>query len=234
MSGEAESKIEGTFIDKLGAKYPFVQVKAAAKQAYAIRAFPSYRVIAPDGSVHSHSKPSDATIEKLLANVTLAPKLPDESRYGPLRKMWEKKQHKKLETYLAKMLGQDKLDADMRSVFEGQKAALETRASKRLAKVEKLGLGPDYLKSKDKLTAIQKEWAGFPAADAAKEQLARFSKDAAIKKEISACKALRKLEAKYDPSKQSQARKIPAAMRKFAKKYAGTWAGEQAEKIASR
>ena len=234
MSGEAEAKINDIFIDKLGAKYPFVRVKAAAKTAYGVRAFPSYRVIAPDGTMHSDRRPSEAVIEKLLADVTLAPKLPDESRYQPVRKMWEKKQHAKLRTYLGKMLGQDKLDAEMRTVFEEQQAALDKRAQKQLERVAKLAKGPDYFAAKAKLQKTQKEWAGFEAADAAKKQLTAFSKDSAIKKEISAGKALKKLRDKYDPSKLAQARKLKAALGKFAKKYAGTHAGSEAEKAINR
>lgn len=234
MSGEAEAKINDVFIDKLGAKYPFVQVKAAAKAAYGIRAFPSYRVIAPDGTVHSDRSPSEAVIEELLADVTLAPKLPDGPRYAPVAKMWEKKQHAKLRTYLGKMLGQDKLDAEMRTVFEAQQAALDKRAAKQLERVSKLAAGPDYFASMAKLQKMEKEWAGFAAADSAKVQLNQFAKDATIKKEIAAGKALKKLQGKYDPAKLSQARKLKVALGKFAKKYEGTHAGSEAEKQINR
>jgi hypothetical protein len=234
VSGESEDKINDTFIDKLGAKYPFVQVKAAAKAAYGIRAFPSYRVIAPDGTMHSDRKPSEAVIEKLLADVTLSPKMPDESRYQPVRKMWEKKQHAKLQAYLGKMLGQEKLDESMRVVFEAQQATLEKRAQKQLDRVAKLAAGPDYFAAKAKLQKMQKEWAGFEAANAAKEQLKVFSKDSKIKKEIAAGKALQKLRSKYDPGKIVQARKLRVALGKFAKKYEGTHAGAEAKKAVSR
>jgi hypothetical protein len=234
VSGESEAKINDVFIDKLGAKYPFVRIKAAVKQAYGIRAFPSYRVIAPDGTVHSERSPSDAVIEKLLAEVTLAPKLPDETRYAPVVKMWEKKQHAKLRTYFGKMLRQNKLDAEMRTVFEEQQAELDKRAKKQLERVSKLAMGPDYFAAKAKLQELQKEWAGFAAADSAKEQLRQFTKDVTVKKGVAAGKALKKLLGKYDPSKQSQARKLRVALRKFAKKYKGTHAGSQAKKQLNR
>lgn len=221
-------------MDQLGAKYPFVRIKEAAKQGYSIKGYPSYRVIAPDGTVHSHRSPSNAVIEELLQDVTLAPKLPDESRYAPLRKMWEKKQHDKLAKYLTKMLGQDKLDQDMRAVFEEQQAALEKRAGKQQDKVKKLAQGPDFFAAKAKLQKIQKEWAGFAAAGDAKAQLVAFTKDSAVKKEIAAGKALQKLQKKYDPSKLAQARKLKVALRKFAKKYAGTHAGTQAEQAINQ
>lgn len=234
MSGESEGKIQSTFIDQLGAKYPFVRIKQAAKQAYGIRAYPSYRVIAPDGTLHSERSPSDAVIEELLKDVSLPPVIPDESRYAPLAKMWEKKQYAKMRTYLGKMLGQDKLDQDMRTVFEAQQAELDKRAKRKQERVQKLGQGPDYYAAKAKLQKLQEEWAGFAAADDAKAVLASFSKDAAIKKEMAAGKSLEKLLKKYDPNKISQRRKLKAALEKFADKYGGLHAGQKAAKLAGQ
>ena len=62
----------------------------------------------------------------------------------------------------------------------------------------------------------------------------RFAKSSVIKKEINASKALAKLEAKYDPSRISQRRKLVEGLRKFAAKYEGTYAGEQARKKLGR
>ena len=81
---------------------------------------------------------------------------------------------------------------------------------------------------------IEKVWKGFPAADAAKEQLARFAADAAIKKELVAGKALQKLLKGYDPSKASQAKKLVAELGKFTKKYEGTYAAKQADEQRQR
>ena len=47
-------------------------------------------------------------------------------------------------------------------------------------------------------------------------------------------KALAKLEAKYDPSRISQRRKLIDALGKFADKHRGTYAGEQAQKKLRR
>ena len=178
--------------------------------------------------------PSESVIEELLQNVSLAPKMPDDSRYSPVRSMWEKKQHDKLRDYLTRMLGADNLDAEMRDVFTAQQSELEKRAKKQVERVKKVGLGPDFLAAKTALEKIQKEWSGFEAADAAKDELARFAKDATIKKEIAASNALQKILGKYDPNKVSQARKLKEALLKFAEKNAGTHAGEEAAKQAGR
>ena len=136
MSDEQEGKIEATFIDGLGAKYPMAKIKKGDTQAYGIRFYPSVYCIAPDGKVHSVPEdrmPSEAVIEKLLEDVSLAPKLPDDSRYGPVRKMWEKREYSKLDAYLGRMLQVDKLDADMREVFVEQQALLTKKAAKQAA-----------------------------------------------------------------------------------------------------
>jgi hypothetical protein len=148
--------------------------------------------------------------------------------------MWEGKQYKKLDTYLTKILGADKLDDEMRTVFEGQREELDKRAAKQVARVGKVSQGPDYFAAKATLQKIQKEWLGFEAAGAAKIELARFAKDRTIKKEIAASKSLNKLLRKYDPNKISQRRKLKDGLLKFAKKNAGTYAGEDAAKQAAR
>ena len=237
MSDEQEGKIEATFIDGLGAKYPMAKIKKGDTQAYGIRFYPSVYCIAPDGKVHSVPEdrmPSEAVIEKLLEDVSLAPKLPDDSRYGPVRKMWEKREYSKLDAYLGRMLQADKLDADMREVFAEQQALLTKKAAKQAARVRDLAQGPDYLAARSSLEQIKKQWRGFDAAERAADELKRFSKDAGIKKEIAASKALAKLEGKYDPTRIAQARKLRDALRKFAEKYDGTHAGAQARKKLGR
>lgn len=237
MSDEQADKIEKTFIDGLGAKYPMAKINKSDTQKYGIRFYPSVYCIAPDGTVHSvpdDRMPNEATIEKLLENVSLAPKMPEGSRYDPVRKMWEKREYKKLDGYLNKMLQADKLDAEMREVFAGQLELLQKKAGKQSALVQKVGEGPDFLRARTTLDRIRKEWKGFPAAKEAEAELKRFSKDAKIKKEIAASKALAKLESKYDPSRISQRRKLMEGLKKFADKYRGTHAAEEARKKLRR
>jgi hypothetical protein len=237
VSDEQEDKIEKTFIDGLGAKYPMAKIKASDTRKYGIRFYPSVYCIAPDGTVHSvpdDRMPSEAAIEALLEDVSLAPKMPEDSRYDHLRKMWDKRDYRRLDAYLNKMLQADKLDAEMRDVFAGQQQVLQKKASKQVARVRSASEGPDYLQARATLKGIQKEWAGFPAAVAAADELKRFAKDSKIKKEIAASKALAKLESKYDPSRISQRRKLIDALGKFAEKYRGTYAGEQAKKRLGR
>ena len=237
MSDENEDKIEQTFIDQLGAKYPMAKIDKGDTQKYGIRYYPSIYCIAPDGTVHSvpdDKMPSPATIERLLEDVSLVPGLPDDSRYAPVRKMWEKRQHEQLNGYLEKMLQADKLDAEMREVFQQQLDTLKAKAEKQSARVQSLAKGPDYYAARASLERIEKEWRGFPAAEQAEQELKRFSKDKEIKKEIAASKALVKLLAKNQPTSIVKARKLQEALRKFADKYEGTYAGAQALKKLSR
>ncbi len=231
MSDEDEKLIEDTFITKLGAKYPFVKAKGC-NQKYGIKYFPSVFSIDPSGNVHSvpdDHMPSEADIEAMLQSVSLAPKLPDDPRYGPVKSMWEKKDYTKLHEYLDKMLAQPNLDAAMKEVFDAQKQELQKRVDSQQKRVEKLGEGPDYLVSAEQLARIEKDWKGFPPADAARQQLERFAADAAIKKEISASRALQKLLGGFDMSKSSTPKKLAPELEKFAKKYEGTLAARQAE-----
>lgn len=237
MSDEQEGKIEQTFIDRLGANYPMAKIKASDTQKYGIKFYPSVYCLAPDGTVHSvpaDRMPSEATIEALLEDVSLAPKMPADARYDPVRKMWENGDYRRLGAYLDKMLQADKLDVEMREVFAGQQALLEKRASKQVERVANAAQGPDYLRARATLKKIEKEWRGFPAAEAAKAALKQFSKDSAIKKEIAASKELARLESKYDPARISQRRKLMDGLRKFADKHRGTYAGEQARKKLRR
>ncbi len=236
MSDENESLIEKTFITDLGAKYAFVKAKGVNEQ-YGIKFFPSVFCIDANGVVQSvpdDRMPDEGTIEELLKNVSLVPKLPDEARYGPVRSMWEKQDYVKLRDYLDKMLAQENLDADLRVVLATQSAGLQKRADAQTARVARLGQGPDYAAAEDQLEKIEKVWKGFPAANAATEQLARFAGDAAIKKELAASKALQKVLKAYDPSKASQAKKLVVELGKFAKKYEGTYAAKQADEQRQR
>lgn len=231
MSDENESLIEKTFLTDLGAKYPFVKAKGV-NELYGIKFFPSVYCIDANGVVYSvpdDRMPDAGTIEELLKNVSLVPKTPDEARFGPLRSMWEKRDYAKLRDYLDKMLAQENLDADLREVFTAHSAALQKQADGQKARAERLGTGPDYAASQDQLEKLEKVWKGFPAADAAKEQLARFGTDATIKKELTAGKALQKLLKQFDTSKSSQAKKLVGELVKFVKKYEGTYAAKQAE-----
>ncbi|MEZ6037351.1 MAG: hypothetical protein R3F29_07715 [Planctomycetota bacterium] len=231
MSDENENLIEDTFITKLGAKYPFIKAKNC-NTIYGIKAFPSFFGIDPDGNVFSTADdrmPSEAQIEEMLKRVTLAPKMPEGAQYDPVRTLWKKKDYQKLGDYLDKMLAQENLDADMRQVFEAQKATLEKRAESQQKRVAALGQGPDYLAAKDSLEKIAKEWKGFEVAEQAKSELARFAADSQIKKEIAALKALDKLCSKFDQSNANQMRKLHLELPKFIKKYEGLHAAQKAQ-----
>ncbi len=231
MSDEDEKKIEDTFITQLGAKYPFVKAKGC-NEKYAIKFFPSIYCIDANGAVHSvpdDRMPTEAMIEELLAGVSLVPKAPEGAAFDALRAMWQKREHLKLRDHLAKMLAQPNLDAALREVYTAHQQELEKRNERSVLRADKLGAGPDYLAASEQLQRIEKEWKGLPPAEAAKKQLDRFAGDAAIKKEITAGKALEKLLAQYDTSRQAQVKKLVVELEAFAKKHTGTLAAQKAE-----
>lgn len=233
MSDENEDLIEKTFITGLAAKHPFVKAKGC-NEAYGIKGFPTHIVIGPDGLVHSEGMPSESVIEELLKGATMAPKVPEGAQFDPLRAMWKKAEHVKLRDYLDKLLLQPNLEASLREVYQGQRDELTKRNDMQTARTERLGQGPDFAAAEIALEKIEKAWKGFPAADAAQKQLARFAADPKIKKEVGAGRALAKLNASFDVSKVSQRNKLADALPAFIKKHEGTEAGKQAQEQLTR
>jgi hypothetical protein len=180
VSREEEKKIQDVFVDQLGAKYPLVQVDKKDVDPYGLKYFPSVYVIDPDGVVYSvpdDKMPTDQQIEELLARVSLAPKMPADARYDPVRAMWQKNEFGKLRDYLAKMLVAPNLDAAMKDVFTAQQELLQKKTDAAIARIGKLGSGPDYAAAEVQLEKIGRQWKGLPPADAAQKELARFGSD---------------------------------------------------------
>jgi hypothetical protein len=232
VSGEAESAIQGIFVDQLGAKYPLVRINKADVAAYGIKAYPSLYLLDPDGNVVAvpdDPDPSDSQIEELLKKVVAGPKLPKDARYDPLRSLYKKGELLKVRDFLDKNLAAPNLDAELKEVFTAQRANIDKRAESTLARVPVLGAGPDYAASEDALEKIEKQWKGMPPAEAAAKERARLLADPAIKKELAAGRALQKLLGSFDVGKVAQRRKLAEELGKFAKKYEGTYAGKQAQ-----
>ncbi len=233
MSDEPENLINEIFIQKLGVKYPFIRA-SGVNGTYGIKFFPSVYCISPDGQILTVPEdriPAEDFIEKQLENVSLTPKMPADSRFDVLRSYWEKHDHKRLADYLDKMLQQEKLDADLRVVYAGQKVELDKRAARQTARVADLAKGPDYGAAATSLEKIAKAWKGLPPAEAAEQELARFAKDPAISRELAAQKALDALLEKHDATKSSQRKKLADELMKLAKKYSGTVAATKASDL---
>jgi thioredoxin-like negative regulator of GroEL len=228
VSDEPEGLIEDVFIATCGAKYPFVKGKNCNGK-YGVTGFPTFVLIDADGLVAQVGMPSEPQIEKLLEDALVAPKLPDDARYEPLRVLWQKGEFVKVREHLDKQLATPALDAATKDVLTAHREAFEKRMAAAAARVAKLGAGPDYAAAEQQLEKIERQWRGLPPAEAATKELARFAADAVIKKELAAGKALEKLLASLDPAKPSQRKKLIEALDQFGKKHAGTFAGRQAD-----
>lgn len=237
MSGEEESKIQDVFVTQLGAKYPLVQVDKKSIAPYGIRLYPSVYVIDPDGNVFSvpdDRMPSEATIESLLARVSLSPKIPADKQYDPLRALWKKGEYSKVRDFLDKAVAAPGLDPAAKTVFEEQRADLDKKAAAAEKRVGTLGAGPDFAAAQDQLERMEKQWRGMPPAAAAQKELQRFAADPAIKKELQAGKALQKVKGQFDSSRVAQRKKLIEALEQFAKKNEGTEAAKEAEAEIAR
>jgi hypothetical protein len=237
VSREAEGAIEDVFVNKLGAKYPLVKVDEKSVAPYGISFFPSVYVIDPDGNVFSvpdDRMPSEATIESLLARVSLSPKMPADKAYDPLRALWKKAEFLKVRDFLDKSLAAPGLADPAKAVYDEQRAHLDKKAEAAEKRIAALGAGPDFAASQEQLERIEKQWRGMAPATAAQKELQRFAADPAIKKELSAGKALQKLRLQFDPSRVAQRKKLAEALMAFAKKNPDTEAAKQAEAEAAR
>ena len=232
VSGEEEKPIQDVFVNQLGAKYPIVRVNKQDVAKYGIRAYPSVYVLDPNGvvwSVPDQGMPGDQQLEELLKTVTMAPKMPEDARYDPLRALWKKGEYLKVRDYLDKNLAAPNLDAAMKDVFTAQREQLDKRQEATLARIPTLAQGDDFAAAEDQLESIEKKWKGLPPAEAAAKERARYAADPAIKKELNASRALQKLVDSFDVGKVAQKKKLIEALGQFRKKYEGTQAAKAAE-----
>lgn len=235
MSDEEEGLIE-EHVQKLGPKFPVIRAPKGMS-TYGGRFYPSTFTIGPDGqilTVPDDHMPGEAFLEEQLAGVSLAPKLPDDPRFDAVRQFWNKRDHKKLAEYLDRMLAQEKLSEDLRTVFVAQREELDRRIERQVARVAKLGEGPDYSAASNALEKLAKDWKGLAPEAAAEKELERFGKDPQIKKELAAGKALEKLLSGFDTTRLAQARKLLDELPKFVKRYEGTHAAKRATDLRSQ
>jgi len=235
VSDEEEGLIDD-YVQKLGAKFPIVRAPKGMS-TYGGTFYPSTFTVGPDGQIltaPADRMPADSQLEEQLAGVSLAPKLPDDPRYDAVRQFWQKREHKKLADYLDKMLAQEKLGEEMRTVLTTQREELNKRIERQGARVQTLGQGPDYTAASNALEKLARDWKGLAPADAAEKELDRFGKDPAIKKELAAGRALEKLLAAHDTTKLAQARKLVDELVKFRKRYEGTNAATRASELQTQ
>lgn len=235
VSDEAEQKL-ADHIEAKGIRYPVVRAPGAMGE-YGGRFYPSYFTVSPDGEILTTPEdrmPSEDWLKKALESVVLVPELPDESRYDSLRKAWDKNDYVKVESHLSRTLAKDNLDDEERAVLEAHKAYFDSVIERTSKQIQKLGEGPDFWNSTKRLEKLQKDFKGLPVADEAEAVLDRFDDDANIKKEISASRALEKVQARFDANKISQRKKLVEALAQFEDKFAGTHAASEASALRLR
>ncbi len=233
VSDETEEKL-AEYVQAKDVRFTIVRAPGAM-QKFGGKFYPSFFTVGPRGeilTVPEQRIPAESVIEDALRDVVTLPDLPEDSRYSALRKIYKKSQWKKVDDYFQRMLANDNLDAEMRTVLEHENEAFQRKIQSQSARVETLAEGPDFYAAKTRLDLTVKEYKGLPPGTEATAVLKRFGKDPAIKKEISAGRDLAKLLKRYDASKFSGRKKLAEALQKFRKnkKYKGTVAASQAMK----
>lgn len=234
VSDEDEGKLE----EYVKTKSPgFAIVRApGAMESFGGRFYPSFFTIGADGTILTTPEeriPSNEQIEEALASVVTLPDLPDDSRFSALRKDYEKRRFKKVAEYFDRMLAQETLDLELRMILEAQRARFLVQMQAQIDRIEKLQEGPDYRAASRQLEALSRDYKGLPVGAAADAALARFEKDATIKKEIAAGDALAKLLERFDQTKSGDRKKLLDGLQQFRKKYKGTRAAEDAARQLS-
>lgn len=228
VSDEEESLIQDVFLTKLGSKHPWVRIKPSVDALYGVGGFPTVVVVDAFGKIVQEGMPSEAVLERLLQDVSLVPKMPDEPRFAPLRAAWEKTDYLKVRDLLTRLAAEPKLDEATKTLVASQQEELQKRTDRVMARIEELGASTDFAMADEKLERIVATWKGLPPADAAKKALAAIAANPTAKKELGAAKSLAKLRTQFDPSRIAQRRKLIEELAKFAKKYEGTKAAAEA------
>jgi peroxiredoxin len=236
VSDESEAKIHDQFIKGLGAIYPWIKSNDFAKK-YGCKYLPSAYCVDAYGFVFSLPDwwvPEDTTVEELLQQLPLPPKLPADKQWDAMRFAWQKNEYGKVREQIEKMLTLPALDPAARAHLDAQKVALEQRQEAQIARVAALSTGPDFAAATSELERIEKGWPNASPAAAARKQLEAFAADAKIKEEVAAGKALQRLMAPVDTSRIPALRKVIGDLDKFRKKYVGTHAGKLADQQHTR
>jgi hypothetical protein len=229
VSDESKELLE-TFVKEKGVTYPVVQAPDAM-DAFSATAYPTYFLIGADGKIVANDHPSEEQIVAALKHVRFGLDLPSGStKLKPLSKAWGDGKRAEVAKQLAALAADASLSAEETALVADTKARFDRELADVAAEISQLGAGPDYLNAQERLETIRKDFAGLDAATKADAELKRFQSDAAIKKELSAAKALKLLRARFDPSRTQDRRKLLEGLRDFAKKHKGTHAATMAEK----
>lgn len=227
VSDENESLIED-YIAKKGVQFGILRAQGGL-QAYGGRGYPTFVTIAPDGTVAQYGGvPTDETIQSRLAEVQLTPEMPDDSAFKRLRKAWEGEDFAKVQKELAKGLEKYSDDPERLQAFTDLQAAFDKLVESTQRSIEKLGNGPDFLRSQKRLEQIVDQYDGLPVAELAEAQLDRFKDDEKIQNELEAGEMLDLVTRRYDASKSSDRKKMVAALTQLIDRFPGTYAAERA------
>lgn len=230
MSDEGKSILE-RYVRERGVEFPVVSAPSAGAR-YRISGYPTFVLLDVDGRLAApvtHGLPADQDIERELARVPPAIEWPGTRRLGRLRSAWRRGDLAAVHSELRHLeQAEDLQEAEARAV-ECVRRALEARLRAAARTLDRLRSGvSDYLRAREDLERLAREFRSLPPGIRAEEILARWARDAHVQRELKAARTLHRLLRRFDPSRISQRRKLLKALHAFERRHRGTRAAEQA------
>ena len=229
-----------TFLQQNDYTHTIVAAGSSAASAYGVKGFPTTFLIGPDGNVAWHGHPSEVN-KSLLDKVLKGAKKPSGGMLGVKTGFQVDARVAKAQSLAADGKLADALrdlaaiEADAKAT-DAQKVDAKAvrdaivRHAEGLAKTaDSLAKAKDVARSLTVYDTLAKELAAIDAGIEAKKRADAIRADAGLMKELDAAKAFDKLKAAVKPLSTDKAKGKYA---EFAKKYAGTKAGDRAKAMS--
>ena len=226
VTDESKSMV-GPDVQKKKMKFPVASgVGAEFMQQYGVRGFPSSFLVDANGFVVWSGHPGafdEAMLEPLLANVQVAPELPEANQ--DIAALFESRSYGKAWAALEKALAKSPEDAKLKAAAEGLTKGVESK----LAAAKDAVAAGQFGAAQSIYLDLTKAYAGVPGAEAAKPALDALKKDPAAKNELAAADKLAEAVAQF---RKGDMEKGAKAFASIAKKFADTPSGARALELA--
>ena len=228
ITNEARGLVD-KFVEETGATHPIVIESSDSATAWGISGFPSMFVVGPDGTILHKGIPSDQQIEKWLEDAKPFPQAPRSLSkvVDAIADMELSGALKDLEKFLAK---EGQPEEEVAAAREIQEWVL-WRASSGLEGAAKAAASGDVYRAAKTYRELAAWFKGHETADTAETALKELLSDKDRKREIDAGEKLDQAREKARDLSKNKAIKLYESI---AKRYEGTRAAEEAQRIVTR